>query len=105
MSKIAKVTINKDRLGWQTKFNYPVWYDSKKFWPIIYENAWVDIEYCIAVCWDDIQDSDWIEIINRATAEKLIDQYIDTDKDEFPLLTEEELNARRVTKKAMLPIK
>ena len=79
--KYCKIKINKIR-GATTKFVYPESYDSNIFKPVCYENKGNDIEYCVALV-DDTFDltQDGFEEIDKATAESLIEDYVNNDKD------------------------
>lgn len=77
---IYKVTINKDRTGNGTKFSYPSGYVAKNFNPFLYENKGNNTEHCLAVG-DNGLETTGIELIDTTTAETLIEDYINNDKD------------------------
>lgn len=79
--KIAKVKIKKIRNETSTKFVYPLEYDAKEISPFLYQNENLDEEYCLANVPDHFIFSDDIIEVSETEAKKLVDSFVDKDKD------------------------
>ena len=79
---IYKIEIEKERSGGVTKFKYPKGYSELVFSPFLYQNEGKDKEYCLAKA-DDTKaiTNDKIVKITKTEAKKLIDSFVNNDKD------------------------
>lgn len=79
---IYKIELKKERKDGTTHFIYPAGYDSYIFDPFLYQNEGKDVEYCLAKADDSkVKTSDKIVKLTKTQAKKLVDNYVDSDKD------------------------
>lgn len=79
--KIAKVTIQKDRLGSMTSFIYPASYNPTAISPFIYEDANKETEICLAIVKDNYTFGTGIEEITVEQSDALIEDIVNNHKD------------------------